>query len=176
MQVIRKIMILALLALAVGVFRAQGAAALRVTAENDLEYAVTARINRIRASKGLRKLVVRSALKTAATRHVTNMARNGYFSHSWSNGTPFGTWIAWYWPGRGYRSWSAGENLYWRPVHATARQVVNAWMNSSGHRATILRSSWRAIGVGSVYAVDPIGVYRIVSSATTVAAEFGRRS
>ncbi len=161
---------------AVAALPAQGSAAVRVTAENELEYAVTVRINTLRASKALRKLVVRPALKTAATKHVTNMALNGYFSHSWSNGTPFGTWIGWYWPGSGDTSWSAGENLYWRSIDATAHQVVSGWMASSGHRANILRSSWRAIGVGSVHAIDPIGVYRSVASATIVAAEFGRRS
>ncbi len=155
---------------------AQSSAAVRLTAEDQLESAVTVRINNVRASKGLRRLVVRSRLKTAATRHVTNMALNGYFSHSWSDGTPFGTWIGRFWPGPGYSSWSAGENLYWREADATARQVVRAWMNSSGHRANILRSSWTAIGVGSVHAANPIGVYRSASSATIVAAEFGRRS
>jgi uncharacterized protein YkwD len=175
-RVVRTATLVFLLVLAVGVFPAQSSAGVRLSAEDDLEYAVTVRINTVRASKGLRKLVVRSALKTAATRHVTNMALNGYFRHSWSNGTPFGTWIGWFWPGPGYSSWSAGENLYWREVDATARQVVSAWMGSSGHRANILRSSWTAIGVGSVHAVDPIGAYGSVASATLVAAEFGRRS
>jgi uncharacterized protein YkwD len=160
----------------VAVVPAHSAAAVRLTAEDRLEYAVTVRINDIRASRGLPKLAVRSALKTAATRHVTNMALNGYFSHSWSTGAPFGTWIAWFWPGPGYTSWSAGENLYWREADTTARQVVSAWMNSSGHRENILRGSWRAVGVGAANAANPIGVYQGASAATIVAAEFGRRS
>ena len=151
-------------------------AASGLVAEDALENAVVYRINTIRSAHGLRKLAVRPALKAAGTKHATNMAVYGYFRHSWSNGTAFGTWIQWFWPGPGYTSWSAGENLYWAAPDTTARQVVRAWMNSSGHRANILRSSWRAIGVGAVGDGTPVGTYRSVSRVTIVAAEFGRRS
>ena len=175
-RVSRFVALVAVVVSVLAVVPAHSAAAVRLTAEDRLEYAVTVRINDIRASRGLRKLVVRSALKTAATRHVTNMGLNGYFGHSWSTGAPFGTWIAWFWPGPGHTSWSAGENLYWREAGTTAREVVSAWMNSSGHRENILRSSWRAIGVGAATAANPIGAYRSASAATIVAAAFGRRS
>ena len=38
--------------------------------------------------------------------------------------------------------------------------VVNAWMNSEGHRANIMNPNFRKIGVGYVYdANDPFGHY-----------------
>ncbi len=175
-RVVRRVALVAALLSGVAAFPAQPSAAVRLTAEDRLEYAVTVRINDIRVSRGLRKLAVHSALKTAATKHVANMGINGYFRHSWSTEAAFGIWIARFWPGPSYRSWSAGENLYWREADATARQVVSTWMNSAGHRENILRSSWRAVGVGAASAANPIGVYRGASSATIVAAEIGRRS
>ena len=43
---------------------------------------------------------------------------------------------------------SAAENI--AKGQATAQAVVNAWMNSSGHRKNILSSSYTHIGVGYV--------------------------
>ena len=43
---------------------------------------------------------------------------------------------------------AAGENI--AKGQSTPQMVVNAWMNSSGHRANILNSSFTEIGVGYV--------------------------
>jgi uncharacterized protein YkwD len=152
------------------------AAAVRVLAEDTLENAVAAKINGVRKAHGLRPLAVRASLERAAASHATNMARYGYFSHSWSTGAPFGRWIQRYWPGPGYGAWSAGENLYWRTPGATAAHVIAAWLNSPSHRANLLGRKWRAVGIGAVQALDPIGPYAGGPAATIVAAEFGRRS
>ena len=174
---VRKVALVAAFVAAVLAFPAQSSAAqMTIAPRDELESAVATRINAIRASRGLAKLRFRRGVNAAATKHATNMALNGYFTHSWSSGAPFGTWIQWWWPGPGYSSWSAGENLYWHSGETTAREVVNAWMNSSGHRANILKSSWRAIGVGAIKVSNPVGVYRSYSSVTIVATEFGRRS
>ncbi len=156
---------------------APASAAVRVTAEDSLETAVVARVNAVRKSKGLRVLALRTALKRAATDHATNMARHGYFSHDWSTGVLFDRWIRRYWPGTGYTgSWSVGENLFWRSPDATARDVVRAWLESRPHRKNLLEKTWRGIGVGALTTLDPIGAYAGASTATIVAAEFGRRS
>lgn len=43
---------------------------------------------------------------------------------------------------------AAGENIaYGQP---TAQAVMDAWMNSPGHRANILNRSYTQIGVGAV--------------------------
>lgn len=46
--------------------------------------------------------------------------------------------------GISYRT--AGENIAYG--QQTPQAVVNAWMNSSGHRANILSSAYTQIGVG----------------------------
>ncbi|MBD0290776.1 MAG: CAP domain-containing protein [Thermoleophilia bacterium] len=151
-------------------------AAPRLVAADRLELAVVARVNAVRKARGLPVLAGRAALKRAATRHVTNMAYHGYFSHAWSTGTPFERWIRRFWPGTGtWTSWSVGENLYWRGPTITARQVVNAWLRSRPHRRNLLARGWRSVGVGAVETLDPLGAYSGPTQATIVAAEFGVR-
>jgi uncharacterized protein YkwD len=171
---IRKLAVVAALA-SVFVVPGPTAGAVNVLPADSLETAVVQKMNQVRRSHGLRALTVRPALRRAATGHTVNMARTGYFGHEWSNGAPFARWIGRYWPGRGYRSWSAGENLYWRAPRLTAAQVVNGWLASPPHRHNLLGRAWRDVGVGAVQIGDPIGVYAGLPTPTLVAAEFGRR-
>ncbi|HVS09186.1 MAG TPA: CAP domain-containing protein [Planctomycetota bacterium] len=162
---------------------APAASAARVVSEKPtLERNVVARINAVRKNHGLRPLRVVPRLVEAADRHAGSMARASYFRHelftpsrprTW---TPFGTWIRWFWPGPGYSSWSAGENLAWGAPGITATQTVSRWMQSPGHRANILHPSWRNIGLGAVHVQDPTGYYGSWDTVTIVVAEFGRRS
>jgi uncharacterized protein YkwD len=151
-------------------------AGVRVLAADPLETAVVSKMNQVRRSHGLRALSVVPALNRAAHDHANNMAQHGYFSHDWSNGADFGRWIRRYWPGTGgYRSWSVGENLYWRGPSITARQVVRAWLNSPPHRRNLLKRDWRFMGVGAVQMLNPVGAYAGIPTPTLVAAEFGQR-
>lgn len=147
-----------------------------VSPADKLRTGVIAQMNVVRAAHGLKALTVRSRLQTAGAAHAGNLAKHGQFTHDWSNGTPFGTWIGWYWPGPGYGSWSAGENLFWAGPVTSAKAVVAAWLASPGHRANLLNRSWRAVGVGAVKMVGPIGDFAGVPTAFLVSAEFGRRS
>ena len=157
-------------------------AAATTTAYDALEGPLVTKINQLRAGRGLPKLTVASRLTSAATRHASSMGRNGYFAHDLytplraADWTPFSTWIRWYWPGPGYSSWSAGENLFCSTYTPTAREVVDAWMASPGHRAVLLTRGWRAIGVSVVQNAEWRGFEPCEGSATIVAAEFGRRS
>lgn len=146
-----------------------------VSHANTLEKNLLEKINNYRHNNGLRKLSTSTPLQTAAAKHALNMAKRGYFSHDWSSGASYGTWIRWYWPGRGYGSWSAGENLYWAAPDATAYAVLQAWRKSSGHNANLLRSSWRKVGFGALRVQDTVGYYGRFGSVTIVAAEFGYR-
>ena len=162
---------------AVFVVAVPASAGVRYRAAETLERAVVVQVNAVRQARGLRALAVRRPLRTAAMRHAADMVQHGYFSHSWSNGASYARWITRYWPGPGdYRSWSVGENLFWRHPDPSATQVVSAWMNSPPHRKNLLRRDWRAIGVGAVISLEPFGAYRGVPTAMVVAAEFGRRS
>ncbi|HXV96284.1 MAG TPA: CAP domain-containing protein [Gaiellaceae bacterium] len=157
------------------------AGALNVSDRDALEASIVTRINAVRKSYGLRPLTVVSRLATAADRHATSMGAASYFRHelytptraaSW---TSFGTWIRWYWPGPGYSSWSAGENLAWGAPSISASQTVSRWLASPGHRANLLNRAWRNIGVGAVHVTDPHGYYGSWDDVTIVAAEFGAR-
>ncbi len=51
-------------------------------------------------------------------------------------------------PGAG---WRAGENLGWGTgPRATPRALVDAWLESSGHRRILLGSEYRELGIGVV--------------------------
>ena len=167
---------LAALAAAAAAPPAPAHAATEITAAKKLEAALLQRMNTVRKAHDRGPLRAAKRLNRAGRGHVVNMARHGYFGHRWSNGDSYGTWIGRYWPGPGYRSWSAGENLYWEGPSTTARRVVRAWMRSPGHRRNLLSREWRRFGVGAVKVTDPTGVYSGISTAFVVAAEYGRRS
>ncbi|HYY32964.1 MAG TPA: CAP domain-containing protein [Gaiellaceae bacterium] len=157
---------------------AASAAAATITPRDSLEPTLVTRINQVRAAHGLRVLRTASLLTSAATRHANSMGKLGYFRHELrfkSTWRSFGTWIHWYWPGPGYGSWTAGENLGWGAPDVTAAQMVNWWMNSPGHRANVL-GKWRYVGVSIVHVTAPAGYYRDYPELTIIAAEFGKRS
>ena len=175
-----KVLTAAAVALAV-LSLAPAAGAVTVTERNPLEPSVVQRINSIRNAHGLRSLTVAKRLTDAADRHARSMGAASYFRHelytpqrdqAW---TSFSAWIRWYWPGPGYRGWSAGENLAWGAPDISASRTVTNWMNSPGHRANILNPLWRYIGVAAVHVDDPAGYYRSWDDVTIVAAEFGWR-
>ena len=149
---------------------------------NGLEDSLVNRINDVRAAHGLRALSESSALTKAATRHANSMASVGYFQHDLytpnksNDWTGFSTWIRWYWPGPGFSSWSAGENLAWGAPDISAGQTVRRWMDSPPHRANLLTAGWRRVGVAAVHVSDPNGYFGGWSDVTVVVAEFGRRS
>jgi uncharacterized protein YkwD len=160
---------------------ASPAGALTVSDRDALETDVVVRVNAVRASHGLRRLTVVSRLQQAADRHASSMGSSSYFKHELytpgyaSLWAPFSSWIRWYWPGPGYRSWSAGENLAWGAPSVSASQTVRRWMASPTHRANILNRAWRSIGVAAVHVSQPRGYYGYWDDVTIVAAEFGTR-
>ncbi|MBQ8392988.1 MAG: SafA/ExsA family spore coat assembly protein [Clostridia bacterium] len=101
-------------------------------------------VNNIRAEKGLKELTYNWELSRVARYKSQDMKDNKYFSHtSPVYGSPFQMMKSF---GITYKT--AGENI--ARGQRTPEEVVNAWMNSSGHRANILNSSFTQIGVGYV--------------------------
>ena len=101
-------------------------------------------VNEIRVKNGLKELTYNWELSRVARYKSQDMKDNRYFSHtSPVYGTPFQMMKNF---GITYRS--AGENI--ARGQASPQAVVNAWMNSSGHRANILSTSFTQIGVGYV--------------------------
>lgn len=101
-------------------------------------------VNEIRAKNGLKALTTNWELSRVARYKSQDMVDNRYFSHiSPTYGSPYQMMRSF---GISYRT--AGENIAYG--YSTPQAVVNAWMNSSGHRANILNSSYTQIGVGYV--------------------------
>ncbi|MDE7260714.1 MAG: SafA/ExsA family spore coat assembly protein [Oscillospiraceae bacterium] len=99
-------------------------------------------VNEIRAENGLGALAANWELSRVARYKSEDMSKNRYFSHtSPTYGTPFQMIRSF---GLSYRT--AGENIAYG--QRTPAAVVDAWMNSSGHRANILNASYTQIGVG----------------------------
>lgn len=101
-------------------------------------------VNEVRAEHGLQALTANWELSRVARYKSQDMEDNRYFSHTSPNyGSPFQMIKNF---GLSYRT--AGENIAYG--QSTPQAVVSAWMNSSGHRANILNSSYTQIGVGYV--------------------------
>ncbi|RLL45118.1 LysM peptidoglycan-binding domain-containing protein [Oceanobacillus piezotolerans] len=113
-------------------------------AEYNVEQEVIRLVNIERANHGLPALKYDWELARVAKHKSQDMHDKGYFSHnSPTYGSPFDMMKNY---GINYKS--AGENI--AKGQKTAQQVVDAWMNSQGHRANILNSSYTHIGVGYV--------------------------
>ena len=106
------------------------------------EQRVVELVNVERSKAGLKPLQADGELSKVAKLKSEDMRDNNYFSHtSPTYGSPFSMMRA---EGISYRT--AGENI--AAGQDTPDEVVNAWMNSSGHRANILNESYTHIGVG----------------------------
>ena len=98
--------------------------------------------NEQRRKNGLAPLQFDSQLSQVAQTKSQDMQKNGYFSHtSPTYGSPFDMMRDF---GVSYRT--AGENI--AQGQRTPQEVVNAWMNSAGHRQNILNGNFTHIGVG----------------------------
>ncbi len=101
-------------------------------------------VNKVRVESGLRPLAANWELSRVARFKSRDMRDNHYFSHtSPTYGSPFQMMRDF---GLSFRT--AGENIAYG--QRTPQAVVDAWMNSSGHRANILNASYTQIGVGYV--------------------------
>jgi uncharacterized protein YkwD len=142
---------------------------------SSLDSALLVQVNAFRVAHGLTALRVSPFLGAAARAHSTQMARLGYFSHNSANGSAFSSRIATYYPSRGYRSWTVGENLLWASPDVSAARALKLWLASPPHRANLMNPRWREIGLAAVHATRAPGVYGN-SPTTIVTADFGART
>lgn len=100
-------------------------------------------INKQRTKNGLSALKIDSEVQNVARIKAQDMVNNNYFSHtSPTYGSPFDMLNSFK---VSYKT--AGENIAGNSSNSAA---VTAWMNSSGHKANILNSSFNYTGVGVV--------------------------
>lgn len=129
-------------------------------------------LNVERTSRGLRALRADDRLEIAAQRHSDDMVARDYFDHV----TPSGADVVARLSRAGYVSdevsWAVGENIAWGSGDlATPREIVRAWMNSTGHRRNILDRRYREIGIGVARGVPGRDI-----EGATYTTDFGTRS
>lgn len=99
-------------------------------------------VNAERSNLGLKPLKLNWELSRVAKIKSEDMAHEGYFSHtSPTYGTPFEMMKHF-----GIKYKTAGENI--AAGQKTPKEVMRAWMNSTGHRANILNKNYTEIGIG----------------------------
>lgn len=97
-------------------------------------------VNEERAKAGLSALTVDSGLEAAGLVRAKEIVSD--FSHTRPDGTSFSTAIR----EQNVSFRGAGENIAWG--QRSPEEVMDAWMNSPGHRANILNANFTRIGVG----------------------------
>ena len=97
-------------------------------------------VNEERAKAGLPALTVDRGAASAAQVRAKEIERS--FSHTRPDGSSFNSALT----EAGVNFSGAGENIAYG--QNSPEKVMEGWMNSSGHRANILNSSYTSIGVG----------------------------
>jgi uncharacterized protein YkwD len=131
--------------------------------------------NNERKASGVPAVRSNALLDSSAAAHSSDMVARRYFSHDTPDGLdPFGRMRR-----AGYIRkggvWNAGENIAWGSGRlATPRSIFDAWMDSTGHRLTLLASDFNEIGIG-ISIGAPAGEYSHLTSAVTYTVDFGWR-
>ena len=113
-----------------------GILAIRANKSYTLAYQVLTLVNQERAKQGLSSLTMDADLLSAAMQRGAEIAV--YFSHTRPTGESYYTAC----------SKMRGENI--ASGYRTAEAVMQAWMNSTGHRANILSANSKSIGISCV--------------------------
>lgn len=109
---------------------------------SEYEQEVVNLTNEEREKNGLEPLEIDKELSSVAREKSSDMQENNYFDHnSPTYGSPFDMMDQFQ-----IDYTSAGENI--AKGQPTPEEVVDAWMNSEGHRENILNGSFTHIGVG----------------------------
>ncbi|MFP7735687.1 CAP domain-containing protein [Priestia aryabhattai] len=111
---------------------------------SQFEQKVVDLVNQEREKQGLKPLTLNKELSDVARIKSKDMMDKGYFDHnSPTYGSPFDMMKQF-----GIEYTTAGENI--AKGQQSPEDVMNAWMNSDGHRKNILNPDFTEIGVGYV--------------------------
>ena len=97
-------------------------------------------VNEERAKAGLAPVNASEAITQAANVRAQEIVTN--FSHTRPDGSSFSTALR----QAGVSYMGSGENIAYG--QRTPKEVMDGWMNSSGHRANILNANYKNIGIG----------------------------
>ena len=99
-------------------------------------------VNQERRRQGIGPLTLSEQLNQAAQAHSDDMAGQNFFSHTGSDGSDAGDRIE----RTGYQPRLWGENI--AAGYPTAREVVQGWLESAGHRRIMLSPEYSEVGFG----------------------------
>ena len=114
------------------------------------EYFIIEATNRYRKENSLEEVEINFKLHACAKKYAYKMAQKNTLSHSLDSTLSERV------SQEGYVFSYIGENIAYGYDY---KKVVDGWMNSSGHRANILNSSYNEIGVGMAYSSDGTPYY-----------------
>lgn len=101
-------------------------------------------VNAERQKAGLQALTINVSLQKSSLVKGTHMINNDYWSHN----SPEGSEPWHFFEESGYAYILAGENL--AKSFASAEGVVKGWMDSPSHKANILGTQYKEIGVAAI--------------------------
>jgi uncharacterized protein YkwD len=106
-------------------------------------------LNQQRAAQGVGPLAENAELSSASPGYSQRMVAQSFFAHE----SPDGGTLVGRLTGAGYLggddAWVVGENIGWgQGTLATPRSMVDAWMNSPGHRENLLSGDYTEVGLG----------------------------
>jgi Cysteine-rich secretory protein family len=113
------------------------------------ESAIVEMTNAFRKASALQELKPNAALTTAARAYAQYLATAARFAHDADGRPPQDRALA-----QGYRYCLVAENLAWQrdsrgfEARQLARQMVDGWKASTGHRANLLLPGMTEIGIG----------------------------
>ena len=119
---------------------------------NSFQIEVVRLVNIERRKRGLAPLSISNRLSEAAAIRANEIVQK--FSHTRPDGSSYHTVIK----NVGYMHPYVGENI--AAGRKSPEEVMNAWMNSNGHRASILNPNYTEMGVGFTYVTNSMyGTY-----------------
>jgi uncharacterized protein YkwD len=127
-------------------------------------------INDKRAAHGVGPVKSIKPLQKASGRHARTMLNTKCFSHQCGGEAPLASRVF----STDYLpcscAWGLGENLAWgKKSRGSPARIVDAWMQSPPHRATLLNGSFHHVGIGIAWGSP----WNASMRAATYAADFG---
>ena len=117
-------------------------------ASNEFDQSILKLVNIERTNRGLDPLSIDIQLDQAANLHNDEMVRADMMSHQLPGEASLGDRVR----ATGYSWTRVGENI--AAGYTTPEAVVEAWMNSTGHKENILNPEFTHIGIGYEFAPD----------------------
>jgi uncharacterized protein YkwD len=134
--------------------------------------AVRCLMNKERTKRGLVALTADKDLRVAGENYSRLMVKEHFFAHVSPGGSTVSSRVKRTAYLKHAAKWLLGENLgFGGGADATAHQLIVAWMASAVHRAHILGTEFRDVGVGIAQGLPQRGA----GGGATFSVEFGHR-